>query len=1094
MLGWIFDTLSRRTAIWLSEWCESSITRNKISYPIQQKVIRNAVENNSIFLLITWTSICLITVTVGWFIPEFFKISLLFPTWDISTQLTYFGTLWTIQATLVALVYPIVIAFVAVLLQRRATAKLSLRIYALDAAIAPAGSSAIALLSWMGLQYLFIAYIPIDWLFAAMVGNSIWFILNALLTGWFLYRTVQFLDDDARLEVFKRFAIQISFVREVQDHISGLIFTNAQVHKIIPGDQYGEDNNKPQVLLFPMAIGDPCITIPLSKERVIKDVRLRLLRWGVKIWLRSAAKVASDSSVGNLKSTAPMLEIPIAVGDIVKNEVVICRIKNGPTPGWLSKFLIKKSIVFGQPLSKNLSYSTYEILEELSMEVLEFAERNRYEAAGEALTAVLQLHIELIKSGAYINDMSVADNSVLLPDPYGFGSQKIHQRWLRVYRALGEVAVQKILVDSAMWRRHCNISFRLISSLQDEHISILTYTLNVSTNLMYRLGLWWTERIEERGIANHNALNGKVLPPPFSSTYERALTDFIGSWESIRIYDSDKKITSPAESWNKQSRQAIFVTKKAEETAHMLLAAVQRGDKAAALWLTDSLLKGWDEINIRFDHRLSSGNRNDLITLSCACRSWDDVRSLLDVIPEESQEVGLTVDIANTMIKRFWADLRITIIGILIHWTPSQATSNAFTFELIAALIQGKNLKHGGQVVVDSLENPSELVFRLLRLLLVDREYSAILDRVIERAQDLYTPDMVSGRIYSSSGAHDIMSIGTALTQMLAAITATAFASYQPLTGLVQKWSKNLAQLQQMHQVAQRLKSCIDDTAFEAKADVTLTIRRAIGRNDDVTGAKGFIEGYFDSLIALALQTQDNTLTNAAVSQLKLDELGKDVSEHLLDTDNSVFPFSLKPKIVGDSYIKNSHHFSFSGLDKSEYVDPPLEKSSLFTKDTICEYVSKSVGSWIVLDYIASTSITPIRNSSEDDFFKDLVIKADSIIQQGLNPILLVAEQGAPEWLTIWRVVRNSKSSSHNSQFRLRKEVDESSLIAYFENIPGHRIAYADSNCYVVPREHFEVIRFETQPAGPCVSVTFTPEPNNKINIQIFWKFGTRAV
>jgi hypothetical protein len=56
-----------------------------------------------------------------------------------------------------------------------------------------------------------------------MVGNSAWFVLNLLLTGWFLYRTVRFLDDEARLEVFKRFAIQVAFVREAKGHLLRLI-------------------------------------------------------------------------------------------------------------------------------------------------------------------------------------------------------------------------------------------------------------------------------------------------------------------------------------------------------------------------------------------------------------------------------------------------------------------------------------------------------------------------------------------------------------------------------------------------------------------------------------------------------------------------------------------------------------------------------------------------------------------------------------------------------------------------------------------------------------------------------------------------------
>jgi hypothetical protein len=148
------------------------------------------------------------------------RFSLRLPAWitDEANVLSYFGTLWTVQTTIAALVYPIVIAFVAVLLRRRATAGLGLRIYMLDAAVLPAGTSAIGLVTWMGLQYLALPYLPGSWIGAAMTGNAAWFVLNSSLTAWFLYRTLRFLNDDERLEMFERFAVHVALPREVRSH------------------------------------------------------------------------------------------------------------------------------------------------------------------------------------------------------------------------------------------------------------------------------------------------------------------------------------------------------------------------------------------------------------------------------------------------------------------------------------------------------------------------------------------------------------------------------------------------------------------------------------------------------------------------------------------------------------------------------------------------------------------------------------------------------------------------------------------------------------------------------------------------------------
>lgn len=56
------------------------------------------------------------------------------------------GVPWTVQATLVALVYPIVLSFIALMLQRKAHSSVALRVYVLDSAVVPAGASSVGLL------------------------------------------------------------------------------------------------------------------------------------------------------------------------------------------------------------------------------------------------------------------------------------------------------------------------------------------------------------------------------------------------------------------------------------------------------------------------------------------------------------------------------------------------------------------------------------------------------------------------------------------------------------------------------------------------------------------------------------------------------------------------------------------------------------------------------------------------------------------------------------------------------------------------------------------------------------------------------------
>ena len=491
-------------------------------------------------------------------------------------------------------------------------------------------------------------------------------------------------------------------------------------------------------------------------------------------------------AIAGLRPQYPLLGIPLAPGQVVDGKVVLCRVQEGPLPGRLAAFLIRHSVVFGPPPAPNVSYSTSEILEELSVEALELAERKRFEAVSEAVLTYMR---HLSGPGLLSTIRASTITRLYYRIPYGFGSQRIHQRWLQPYRALGEMAVRNLALDSTLWRRHCYLAYRLVNSLRGQHLEILTYALHISTYLMYRLGIWWSDKIEERRLIEHSALRASELTPPLSGTYDRALQEFVGGWEQIALWEPDEESPSADDAWVALCRQGRVAVAQAEETVDMLLRAVFRGDRAAALWLADSFLKWWNRLAHRFDWQGAYENRNKLLTVACIRKKWCEVRGLLDAVPEGTQELAITTEVAATVLRRYWTDLRLLVVCILLDWTSATAPLDAFALELATALLQALNLKHGGSVNADVLTNPPRVLFRLIRLQLVDREYEQMLDRAVDRAQDLRKPDMVSGRPYSRSGADDVESLCLAQMQVLTAITAGAMERLPELDVAARAWS-----------------------------------------------------------------------------------------------------------------------------------------------------------------------------------------------------------------------------------------------------------------------------------------------------------------
>jgi len=1089
MLALIFDNLSRHAGRWVKEWNAGSAERRRLRYPTSERVLQWAGEHSVACIVLVWLATTTLSVVLGWAVPSYFGFSLFPAKGKESELLTYFGTLWTIQATIAALVYPIVIAFVAVLLQRRATAKLSLRLYLLDTAVAPAGGSAIALLTWMGLQYLSVSFVSITCLAVAMIGNSAWFVLNSLLTGRFLHRTVRFLNDEARLEVFKRFAVQNALVREVKGHLSRLVFSNAQAHKLIPGAEYTSNEPGPKVVLFPMSDGTPHVVAQLENEREVSDIRLRLLRWGIRLWLRQAKRISVPPAIAGLEPEYPVLEIPIVPGHVVEGRVALARVLDGPPPGGVAAFFIRHSVVFGAPPTGDVSCSTAEILEELSAEVLELAERNRFEAATEAVRGLVELHAALIKCGAFVNEAGKHDNAALLRDPYGLGSRAIHERWLEPYRPLGEMAVRNLTFDSTIFRRHCYLSYHVVDSLRGQHLDILTYTIHISTHLMYRLGIWWSEKIEERGLIEHNASDGVMLPPPLSGTYDQALRSFIGGWEQITLSEPLEEFPNADEAWAAHCRQARFAAAQAEETVHMLLSAVFRGDRTGALWLADSFLRWLSKLEHRFEGHDPDETGNRLLTFACVRKEWAEIRETLDAIPHGAQESAITSEVAATVLRRYWTDLRLIVVCILLDWTPANSP-DAFALELANALLQGRNLKHGGDIDADALTNSSLVLIHLIRLRLADREYTEILDKVVERAQDLRKPEMVSGRVYSSVGADDVESLCLAQAQILTAITAAPIVLSDELCLLVRTWSEDLPQLQRLKRLAEQLVDCMGSEAFHEKHCIIGAIRRELGLPDNAEELQGWVHGTLEDIGCMAGKAHEKTLEQAAVTQTRLDELGKAVSDYVLATGNKVFPFTIQRKIEEVSVVGERRSSTFRGLSKAPYTDPPLGTETSSTRDMFCRYVALDIGIWVVTDHLKAVGESPLRKDSEQAFFEDMASKADALRARDCSPLLLVPAQGAPAWLRPWRQEAQGADTNDAVSFRRRKSTDPETVIGYFNEVPAHRVSLDGKDCYVVGREAFETMIYEARKDGSCVSVSYEPLENQKLSLTFEWAFG----
>src|SRR3989442_1371168 len=111
---WSMATLLRKEEC---DWFRSNDLRRRLRHHwFDREVLKGGEHPIRYALSLVFLLVCVFVL--GHVLPEDW-FSGYRSLWGSAEQLSYFTSLWSVQATLAALVYPFVIAFVALLLQRR---------------------------------------------------------------------------------------------------------------------------------------------------------------------------------------------------------------------------------------------------------------------------------------------------------------------------------------------------------------------------------------------------------------------------------------------------------------------------------------------------------------------------------------------------------------------------------------------------------------------------------------------------------------------------------------------------------------------------------------------------------------------------------------------------------------------------------------------------------------------------------------------------------------------------------------------------------------------------------------------------------------
>ena len=604
---WITGCLSQKAHRNIKSWIHYNNTLKSYQFSFPRKILFWGSDHPVLFtLLVTLVTVgtSCVLVTQTWVAyPKLLPLTTR-ETFEIES---FIGVIWTVQATLIALVYPIVVSFIALMLQRKANSSVSLRIYILDSAVVPAGASSVGLLLLLTIQYFISPYISENLssvsLAFLLLTNGSWIFLNVLMTGFFLSRTVRFVQEDEQIATLTKISLDVVLRDEISNSFKEHIFVNAPMDEWRLSNNQAIRSSQPLVYAYARKPGVVDTTITLKDHYALFDVHLNLLRLVAILWMRRAKKyISSDKD-----KESPVLMFTPAVGQTYNGDVTLCRISKGPKLRFYERFLVRCAFVFRPYRSGFLSLTTRKILDEMSSEVSTSAEQRRFNHTEEHLKGMIKLHRTLLMAGSINTDED--GNNVLSQDvsPYGLMSDSFDSQWLRSYLDLCRVAVNLIEEDSRLFSQLASSPAILVINLPPRPESLAINTQLIAKHLMYYLSNWWTRKADASPVSK---LTG-TLPEPLNKIYEQALTSFIGRWGEFSVDYYDTSEISDSRQWDMYCSRTIVYVNHLENSVRFFLEEVSRGNEVGSVWFLENFIKWWG------NHEYSCPCENIEYVLSC---------------------------------------------------------------------------------------------------------------------------------------------------------------------------------------------------------------------------------------------------------------------------------------------------------------------------------------------------------------------------------------------------------------------------------------------------------------------------------------------
>ena len=1069
----------------INQWRRSNQTLKRFRISSIRRVLLWASEHPVLFILIGCIGYCAAFYILSISHPVLLD-AIRKPLESTSFNLSdYLTTPISVQATLVALVYPIVVSFVAMALQRKANSTVSMRVYILDSGVIPASLSTLALLVFLSSQYFLGFYLtdidPPFLLPLVLTADAFWFIGNLILTGYFLSQTLKHIQEESQQDAYIRLAVDIALRADICAAVERHVFANASRNEwgLMSHTPYSADS--PQIFTFPILTEGLRIERKFSRERTLYDVFLLPLKLASKSWKRRAVNKGQHKA---------RLCFPAQIGAVVSGSVTLCVIEDGPSLNFIEKVLVKCSFWYIPTRTQRLALTTIEMLNELASGVTAAIEKHRFDEAEVELNRLTKLHISLLQASVANIDGQVGNAATIASSASAWSHSSFGADWSSTYRNLLQLSVDCLPDDPRLFRQLSFLPAKLAGALPPRPEELDIDILKIGAALAYDLGEWRKRKLDATGN----------LPVSLQRPYEQGFITFIGHWGHFRVRVPEKNLAiADDEAWALYAARSRIYGKHIEETARILLNAIARNDEVAAVRLYESFIKWWESraFELQYGHIPDFESRN--ISLSINALSWANARELLWGT-EGPPSIDFGRRVLNKAIKRFWEAMRLYLTLTLISRSLERKTLGDIEVRFTSYLIEGKAL-HGGYDDIDCLPySPTNIFELVLRLVFSQTSPVEQLDAFSERMSSAIDEDMVSGWTYGGSSSDwSLESMHFALGVLL---NATVQSSRPPALGdaPIFSWWSALERLERAKSYAVTLHGNITSLDFQSVCEPTITELKAHIKNPVKTSTSfGLIETSLKRFVQTTENEYQSTLRILDISPsvvLSLSSLVGEKSFVIADYPLPIRSIQFKHDALG---TKASLSFNVSksilieGYSHASSLDSISSSIAPHIEDSIIASALENLLSGATWKPIDSSKLATIYTSTLQDaqeFVQSVATECHRLENQGQEPVVICGGHALSSFLS------PSQWGIENHQFVSPADVSlTQERVGLFGGGPsfingtqifnlGNRL----SGCYVVPAAIFSTLSVEGSSPSSAVQLSWRLTSDTNVALNVSWK------